>query len=212
MMLKKDASQLQVIDSKHSSENKNSIKLVGYSDKINDPAFKKYLKNSNRWSGIFSIILGIVAIIGFYIYGESSNEMDNPQALFIGFGIAGMFISIAMIQIIGRKRSKTWDGIVIDKKIKKKNRKSKDGYASSYIQYKVLIKKNNGKEHEIIVEDDDTIYNYYQIGNVVRHHAGLNTFEKYDKSKDEIIFCNACASLNDIEEDYCFRCHCPLLK
>ncbi|MDW7669506.1 MAG: hypothetical protein SCJ93_11835 [Bacillota bacterium] len=46
-------------------------------------------------------------------------------------------------------------------------------------------------------------YNYYQTGDKVRHHAELNTLEKYDKSKDKIIFCNACAYLNDIEDEYC---------
>ena len=54
------------------------------------------------------------------------------------------------------------------------------------------------KQHEITAEDDDTRYNYYQIGDRVRYHGSLRTYEKYDKSKDSIIFCNACASLNEI--------------
>ena len=49
-------------------------------------------------------------------------------------------------------------------------------------------------------EDDDTVFNYYQIGDKVRHHGGLNSIEKYDKSGDEIIFCNACTYLNDIKD------------
>jgi len=65
---------------------------------------------------------------------------------------------------------------------------------------------------ELTAEDDDTVYNYYQTGDRVRHHGGLNSFEKYDKSQDDIVFCNACASLNDINDEYCFRCNCPLLK
>ena len=93
---------------------------IGYSKKINDPAFANYLKNTNRWSGIFSIGLALIAIIGFYIYGETSSEMDNPQALFIGLGIGGMFVIIALFQIISRGRNKTWDGIVTYKTTKKK--------------------------------------------------------------------------------------------
>jgi len=69
---------------------------IGYSDRISDPAFSKYLKDTSRWSFIFSFILALAAIIGFYIYGETSNEMDNPQALYIGLGIAGMFILISL--------------------------------------------------------------------------------------------------------------------
>ena len=82
---------------------------AGFSTRIHDPAFAKYLKNSNRWSGMFSGILAIAAVVGFYIYGETSSEMSNPQALYIGFGIGGMFIFVALIQMIGRKTSKTWD-------------------------------------------------------------------------------------------------------
>jgi len=190
--------------------------FIGFSTRINDPAFAKYIKNTNRWSAIFSLILAFAAIIGFLIYGEVSSEMDNPQALFIGMGIGGMFVIIALFQIIGRKRSKTWDGTVVDKKIEAKKRKVNTGdndyYWENYTLFTVAIRDDKGKIHRIRTEDDDTVYNYYQIGNRVRHHAGLNSYEKYDKSNDTVIFCNACATLNNINEDYCFRCKCPLLK
>lgn len=68
-----------------------------------------------------------------------------------------------------------------------------------------MIRSEAGELYSISAEDDITRYQYYQIGDKVRYHKGLNTFEKYDKSKDGIIFCNACASLNDIRNDYCFR-------
>ncbi|HBV97154.1 MAG: hypothetical protein JL50_21205 [Peptococcaceae bacterium BICA1-7] len=123
---------------------------------------------------------------------------------------------IALFQIIARKRSKTWDGTVTDKKIKNKRRRQNTGnndyYWVDYIEYAVVVKEDNGKKHQITAEDDDTVYSYYQIGDRVRHHAGLNSYEKYDKSKDSIIFCAACASLNNICDDACFRCGCPLLK
>lgn len=194
------------------------VTKIGYSERIKDPAFARYLKNTNRWSSIFSLVLALAAIVGFYIYGETSSEMDNPQALFIGLGIASMFILIAVYSIIARKRSKTWDGIVVDKSIKEKNRQQstgsgdKDYYTKYYTEYTVSIRDDRGKTHHIAAEDDDTQYNYYQIGDKLRHHAGLNSYEKYDKSEDRIIFCNACATLCDIEEDICPRCKCPLLK
>jgi len=182
---------------------------IGYSKKITDPTFKKYSKDTKRWSLIFALILSVIAVAGFFIYGETSSEMNNPQALYIGLGIGSMFVLIAIFQNLSRKRSKDWDGIVIDKKIERKPIK-KD--REDYILYNIYIRRSNGKVHSISAEDDDTIYNYYQIGDKVRHHGGLNTLEKYNKSKDKIIFCNACASLNDIEDDYCHRCKCPLLK
>lgn len=189
---------------------------IGYSKKINDKAFSKYLESTSKWSLYFSLGLALIAVIGFFIYGETSSEMNNPGALFIGLGIGMMFILIALFQNRSRKKSKTWDGVVIDKKIEKK--KKKESYSDGgntwkiYDLYTVIIKSNTGKKHTITAQDDDTLYNYYHIGDQVRRHAGLNTYEKYDKSKDSIIFCNACSSLNNIEDDYCFRCKCPLLK
>lgn len=193
---------------------------IGYSEKINDSAFAQYLNNSGRWSMYFSLLLAVIAVVGFFIYGETSSDMDNPQAMFIGLGIGIMFVAIAIFQIVSRKRSTTWDGIVVDKIFEKKRRKKyvagsaeeREYYWEDYELFTVFIRSDNGKIHTITAENDDTLYNYYQIGDKVRHHAGLNSFEKYDKSQDTIIFCNACASLNDIEDDYCHRCKCPLLK
>ncbi|MGD9569756.1 MAG: hypothetical protein AB7V48_15840 [Sedimentibacter sp.] len=192
------------------------IKTIGYSSKINDPAFDKYLVNTSRWSAIFSVIIAVIAVIGFFIYGETSREMDNPQALLIGIAIGSMFILIALYQIISRNKDTTWDGVVTEKKTEKKQRNQNssndDYYVHYYHEYKVVIIDEHGKSHTLLFEDDDAVYNYYNVGDRVRHHKGLNSYEKYDKSKDTIIFCNACGSLNNIEDDYCFRCNCPLLK
>ncbi|MPN17241.1 hypothetical protein SDC9_164592 [bioreactor metagenome] len=103
-----------------------------------------------------------------------------------------------------------------DKKVEKKRRKKSTGDNDydweDYTVYNVFIRSDSGKLHTIRVENDSTVYNYYQMGDRVRHHPGLNSYEKYDKSKDDIIFCAACASLNDIGNDFCTRCKCPLLK
>lgn len=191
---------------------------TGYSSRIDDPAFARYINNNNSWSAIFAIILAIAASIGFFIYGETSSEMENPQALYIGLGIGGMFLLIALFQIFSRKRSKTWDGVIVDKTIKKKTRQQStvgsdnQYYVHYYTEYTVIVRSDKGKIHRMVAEDDDTVFNYYQIGDRVRHHAGLNSYEKYDKTKDQIIFCSACGTLCEISEDHCFRCNCPLLK
>ena len=188
----------------------------GYSSKINDPAFAKYLKNTSRYSYIFSFVIALIAVVGFYWAGENgSDNMDNPQSLYIGLGIGSMFILIAFFKNLGQKKSKTWDGRVVDKSIEQKTKKVRYGdtyQMKPYVEYKIMIQPDAGKLYTLRDEDDDTLYNYYQIGDEVRHHKGLNTLEKKDKSKDDIIFCSACSSLCDIKDDYCHRCKCPLLK
>lgn len=192
-------------------------RLEGFSSKISDPAFAKYIKNTYRWSVIFTVILAVAAIVGFTIAGEMGvDSMGNPESLYIGLAVGGMFVVIALFQIIGRQRSKTWDGTVEDKKIQKKTERQYHGNNDysivDYLEYSVIIRSDHGKKHVIKAKNDDTLYNYYRVGDRVRHHAGLRSYEKYDKSGDKFIPCNACASLNDIHDDYCFRCKCPLLK
>ncbi|MGI1660175.1 MAG: hypothetical protein ACRKFN_14640 [Desulfitobacterium sp.] len=195
------------------------VEQIGYSSRIDDPAFAQYAKNNNRWSAVFATILAIAAAMGFFIYGETNSEMENPQALYIGLGIGGMFLLVALLQIVGRERSKTWDGAVVNKTIEKKSRQQSSGsgdndyYVHYYTEYAVMVREDkDGKIYRMTAEDDDTVFNYYQIGDRVRHHARLNSYEKYDKSKDSIIFCNACGTLCDIRDERCFRCQCPLLK
>lgn len=192
----------------------NSGGKIGYSPKINDPAFSRYLQDTRNWSLLFAVILAAIVAVGFYIYGETSREITNPAALYMGIGIGCVLIAIAVLQENGRRRNITWDGVVTDKKAELKQRRRDDGSNGwdPYTLYLVTICSDAGKAYNMNIEDDATRYHYYQIGDRVRFHAGLNSLEKYDKSKDSIIFCNACASLNDIHDDYCFRCKCPLLK
>lgn len=190
--------------------------LIGYSRKIDDPAFKKYLKHEGQWAIGFSVVIAIIAIVGFTVAGEMGIEdMENPESMMIGFGIGSMFLIIALIQVFSKKGTKTWDGVVFEKKAIKKRKKRTSGddtYYEDVMIYSVIIKKDSGGEHEISTENDDTLYRYYKEGDRVRRHGGLKSFEKYDKSNDDIIFCAACATLCDINEEMCPRCHCPILK
>ena len=195
---------------------KTDDKLIGFSQRINDPAFKQYQKNRALWTIYFALGISVIAVIGFYLYGVYSSEMYNPEAIYVGIVIAGMFLLIAFYKIMNYRISGTWDGVVVDKKTEQKQRKKyttdEDYDWEEYKVYNIIIQSDTGKIHTIRGEDDDTLHNYFKIGDRVRHHGGLNSFEKYDKSKDTIIFCNACGSMNNIDEDYCLRCNCPLLK
>lgn len=189
--------------------------LVGYSTKISDPAFDAYLSSSKKYGKQFTVGLVVLLIVGFGIYGTISDEMEFIQAVLIGSFLGGVYLTWSLIALSKKGKKEDWDGVVIDKKKKRKTRTQGSGddtYTENYIQYQVIMKKNNGKKHTLKFDDTDIVYNYYQIGDNVRFHGKLNTIEKYDKSHDSIIFCNACATVNKIEDDVCFRCKCPLLK
>ncbi len=38
---------------------------MAYSERCNDPAFAKYLKNMHRWTWIFSFVISAIAVVGF---------------------------------------------------------------------------------------------------------------------------------------------------
>ncbi|MDD4924453.1 MAG: hypothetical protein PHF74_06430 [Dehalococcoidales bacterium] len=180
---------------------------MSFSTKISDPAYSKYKKDSITWSFLFSFILFIIAVIGFPIYGNSTGELDWPESLFYGMGIGAMFITIAALQTAKRKLDTTWDGIVIDKQFHTKH--SSNEYRTQYV---IKIEKDSGKIKTVKWTDYPDIFNYYEVGDRVRHHKGLFYYEKYDKSRDSEILCVACRYFNDIKEDFCVRCKCPLLK
>lgn len=186
---------------------------VGFSARINDPAFARYQSASNNWSFMFSLILAAIAAIALPIYGKTSGKIPWPDSLYYGLGLGGMFIVIALVQILKRGRDSTWDGTVIDKKYY--NRVRHDNNSSvgiHYTEYLVKVRRENGKVYKHRNDDQPGIYNYYNVGEKVRHHKGLYFYEKYDKSMDTQIMCVACMTMNNIQDDFCFRCKCPLLK
>lgn len=187
--------------------------LVGFSSRIIDPAFQKYINDSGRWSYVFAFILAGAAAIGFPVYGRLSGTLDLPASLFYGLGLGALFVIIAFFQNWRRNRDTTWDGIVIEKKSQVKqgyNRNTQRSYV--YTEYVLAVEREDGKIVRHVFRDNRVLYDYLAEGDRVRHHKGLNFYEKYDKSRDAKILCVACLSMNDIRDDRCFRCDCPLLK
>lgn len=185
---------------------------VGFSTKIEDPAYASYQKQSVAWSLIFSAILAVIAAVGFPIYGQVSGELEWPQSLYYGFGIGGMFVAIALLQTLKKRRDRTWDGIVTHKNAYRTRENNSDGSTSDHVHYVLTIRKDSGKLRKEKWRDTSGLYDYYEIGDKVRHHKGLSYYEKYDKSRDSRILCNACLTFSDINADACPRCKCPLLK
>lgn len=176
---------------------------MSYSEKITDPRFDKLIKNSRNYSFQFGSTLAFVAIFGFYLYGEINNEMNNPEAFYIGLEIGAMFFLIGIYSAFSSRRKPDFDAKVIEKKVVKTNDKT---------YFVIYFEDTKGKKYETRSEDDATLYKYYQIDEKVRYHGKLKTYEKFDKSHDDIIFCNGCSYIHDIHEDVCGNCGCPLLK
>ncbi|MFP4457245.1 MAG: zinc-ribbon domain-containing protein [Clostridia bacterium] len=189
--------------------------LVGFSNKINDPAFSQFLKKSKKGANIFALFILIAAPVGFGIAGSVSRDFDNPQAFLMGLALGVLYYIFAVIWSKRHFSSKTWDGVVVDKDVKKVREHHGQGDSASYTTYDlytVYFKGNGGEEHKLAARSNRRYFDYFNLGDKIRFHGGLNSVEKYDKTGDSIIYCNACGTENDINSDYCRRCKVPLLK
>jgi hypothetical protein len=203
--------KLQEQSSNHEEAVEKGLR-AGFSPKINDPAFATYQKKAIIWSFLFASILAVIAIIAFPIYGKVSEDIEWPFSLYYGMGIGGMFVAIALLQTLRKKLDHTWDGVVVFKDSYQVKNRSRSGRVSYHMVYVMKVRKDNGGTKTHRWRNTPGVYQYYQVNDQVRHHKGFSYYEKYDKSKDKQILCPACQSFQDISNDNCKKCKCPLLK
>ena len=108
-----------------------------------------------------------------------------------------------------------WEGVVVNKysKERSENRGGEDDNWVTYTEYTTVINTDMGKKKTIVERDSRRkMYDYLSVGDRVRFHPRFGTYEKYDKSKDSIIYCNVCTVMNPIQNDRCERCKNLLFK
>ena len=189
---------------------------LGWSDKIKDPLFAKYQSNARKNIFIWCTALAILIPGTLFAFGQIR---FNSEGVMVAAVIVGMFFLIGIFSALNTLRhGKSWEGVVENKRIEKHSKKVKnnDGTTSvkQFDEYVLTVRLSDGKIKEKTDLDDDRYYGYFNIGDRIRNHQSRNVkyLEKYDKSQDEIVYCAACAYLNDIRGNYCQACGCPLLK
>jgi hypothetical protein len=106
-----------------------------------------------------------------------------------------------------------WEGVVTQRFHKERRHNKNDDTMSTYTEYTTVIRTDAGKKKRIIERDSQRhMYDYLAVGDRVRYHPAFSSYEKYDKSKDKIIYCNVCYMMNPISNDRCKRCNNLLFK
>jgi len=184
--------------------------LVGFSELYNHPEILEAARSNRKSSILFMWILVIVPLIGFPIAGLLMDDFPFGESLVIGTGIA---LVMLIINLLALRRSKKpmWEGVVTNKFTKEKY-EHKDDSSSTYTEYTVAITTDTGKKKTIVARRNREMYDYLSVGDRVRYHPKFGTYEKYDKSKDHIIYCNVCSMMNQIQNDRCKRCNNLLFK
>ena len=188
--------------------------LVGFSDRYNCPEILAAAQKNKKFSIGCMWILVFVPLIGFPVAGMLMDDFPFGESLVIGVGIAAVMLIVNLLALRKTKQP-MWEGVVVNKcsKEKSEHRGGEDDNYRTYTEYTTIINTDAGKKKTIVEKDSGRhMYDYLSVGNRVRFHPKFGTYEKYDKSKDRIIYCNVCSMMNPIQNDRCKRCNNLLFK
>ncbi len=187
--------------------------LVGWSPNSNHPEILAVAQKNKKSAMGCAWILMLLFPIGFLLAGLFVDEMPLNEAMIIGVGLGVVMLVINLVRIKGMKRP-VWEGVVTDKFQKERRRHNRgDDSFAYYTEFTVAIKTTAGKAKRIIERDSQRhMYDYLAVGDRVRYYPAFESYEKYDKSQDRIIYCNVCRMMNPIANDRCKRCNNLLFK
>ncbi len=184
--------------------------LVGFSDRYNSPEILAAAQKNKKYSIGYMWILVSLPLIGFPAAGFLMDDFSFGESLIMGGGIALVMLVLNLLALRKTKQP-MWEGVVV-------NMYSKEEYVhrdrpETYTEYTTVIRRDTGKIKKIMERDSRRLmYDYLSVGDRVRFHPKFGTYEKYDKSKDQIIYCNICTTMNPIQNDRCKRCNNLLFK
>jgi ribosomal protein L40E len=186
--------------------------LIGWTTRHQDPVVLARAAKNKRIALGFTLFLVIAFPAGFALASLFGESLPMDQALLIGIGLGLLMLVIGLVRLAGMKAG-TWDGTVTDKQQKQKmDNSQEDSVVRHNMIYTIVVTETSGKTHMLKYTDNRAMYDYIHVGDRVRCHEAFGTYEKYDKSRDSLIYCNVCGKQNDISADQCRSCHLPLFK
>ncbi len=185
--------------------------LVGWSDKCNHPEIIAAAQKNKKSAIGCAYVLTLLFPIGFFIAGLLVDELPLGEAVIIGAGL-GLFMLLINLMRVRDMKKQIWDGVVIEKYQKERREYDKEDNVSYYTDYVLVIQKDTGKKVRLVNKNRRELYDYINVKDRVRYHPAFSTYEKYDKSKDKIIYCNVCSTMNPMGNERCKRCNNLLFK
>lgn len=187
-----------------------SSNMVGFSDRYNSPELLAVAQEKRKSSIGCMWIMFILPLIGFPIAGLLMDDFPLGEAIIIGVGTALILLFVNLLAL-GSSKKPIWEGVVVNKYSNERYQQRDSN--ETYTEYTVVIKTDAGKKKTIVERrGGGQMYDYLSVGDRVRYHPRFGTYEKYDKSKDRIIYCNICTRVNPIQNDRCSWCKNLLFK
>ena len=204
---------------KETNNNNNDTIPIGYSNIINTPEFKRYVKKTANASFIFSLILIPLPLIGFTAYSKITDKMEIQEAISIGSIVSAIFLIFAIYSFLKTKMAKPYEAIV-ENKMETQERYHKNSDVDNkhimyYTKYTIIARTTDGQKKKIIeTSKSPTIaWDYMQIGDKFQFHPNLGwPYELYDKNTVNYIPCSICRKKNKLSDTHCQKCNAPLLR
>ena len=187
--------------------------LVGWSVHSGAPEILEAAEKNRKSTMGCAWVLLIVFPLGFLLAGLFMDEMPLNEALVIG-AILGITMFVINLVRIKDLKKPMWEGVVTAKfhKERREHKRGDDSFRH-YTEFTVVIKTEMGKTKRIVERDSRReMYDYLAVGDRVRYYPAFDSYEKYDKSNDDVIYCNVCRMMNSIESNRCKRCNNLLFK
>lgn len=190
----------------------------GFADLLQYPELTQFLKKSRKIGKFAVIIMSVAPFTGFMLYASITGDMDINEAIMVGTIVSAIFMFFSISFAIKEKsRQGTWTGSIIDLKREKIYEKVTqfNEVRNVRVQHNIMTICREDRSKPVVRDfgGSEDIFNYYKVGDRVRHIAGAFHLEKYDKTGDEEVICVMCGGLYDIEQDAkCILCRLPLLK
>lgn len=207
---------LQINDAQNLQENtlENQSNLIGFSQRHTHLEILAAGQKNKKFGVRFMLVLLLFPLIGFPIAGLLMEDFPFGESVIIGVGIT-LIMLIFNLFALRKSQKPIWEGAVVNKYSKERyeHRGSEDSNGRTYTEYTTVITTDAGKKKTIVEKDSGRhMYDYLSVGDRVRFHPMFGTYEKYDKSKHSIIYCNVCSMRNPIVNDHCERCDNLLFK
>jgi hypothetical protein len=210
-----DHDKLCCVCSQRIQRNLSNQKQSDFFSKSKRHEYDRQLTHTLSPSRLFAVGISLFLLTGFGLYGGLSSNMSFLDAISIAGLLGTFFVGFTFLNEFKINHNSSWVGVVIDKRKMKKDKYQMTNnvrHLKQYIEYQVIIKKEEGEKHVVLHQDNDAMYKYYMIGDRIRYHVNLKSFEKLNQSTKTIIFCSVCAKKHDITDDVCQNCQSPLLK
>lgn len=195
-----------------------TMERKGFADLGDYPELTRHLKKSRKIGKVAAVVMSIAPLIGFVLYAGLTGEMEMEEAMLVGSGVSGIFMIFSISFALKEKsRQSSWEGTVIDKKIEKRREKVTEYDETRMVmvahQIMTIQREGGSKPEKQDFGGNEPVFNYYKVGDRVRHIPGTFHFEKYNKTGDDEVICVMCGGLYDMQQDTrCSLCRLPLLK